>query len=154
MYLVSNFLPKLKKISDYLLGSAAFPASIIVALNFRPIFFYDRELILTIEQEQDGTFPAWLNYVVYLAIVPVSFIQFYVDPPMYESNKASLAGLYTFATVYIVVLFAYRSYEGHYVYPFLDIHQLSSGNVYDVIDDGLRVSHLLTWQMSESFFSR
>lgn len=118
--LARNFSPRLKSKCDYLLGSIALPVSILVASNFWPIFLYDRELILPIARELDGTFPPWLNYVAHLVILPVNFIQFYADPPKYVNDKASLAGLFTYSTVYISMLFAHRFYEGHYAYPFLD----------------------------------
>lgn len=118
--LASNFSPRFKAISEYFLGSLALPISISVVINFWPVFLYDRELILPVAFEKNGSIPPWLNYIIHLAILPVNLIQYYLDPPKYVSDKASLGLLYTYATFYISMLFIHRFYEGHYVYPFLD----------------------------------
>lgn len=105
---------------DYLLVSLTFPVALIVFINFWPVFFYDRELILPIKLEIDGTFPAWLNYVVHFVILPVNLIQFYFDKPNYADDKSSLIGLFSYASVYTAMLFVHRHNSGHFVYRFLD----------------------------------
>ncbi|KAJ8707125.1 hypothetical protein PYW08_011259 [Mythimna loreyi] len=146
----SLLLKTLKNIRDPLFSSVIWPMSFAVSSVFWTVFSYERSLILP--PSVDRTLSWTANHIIHTAIVPVVLWEFMFRPRRAPRNHVTnLVLMYSYASVYLIVLVTSYTTTGAWVYPILNF---LDGTIYLYVFLGApvivsQVFYCLQWYLTD-----
>ncbi|XP_071401058.1 androgen dependent TFPI regulating protein 1 [Centroberyx affinis] len=107
----------LVKLRDTLFTVLAFPIGSFVFSSFWSIYAYDRELVYP--KYLDDIIPVWLNHALHTIIIPLLFVQMYIQNHKYGSRVKGILGLALFSVLYLSWILWVHHVAGIWVYPIM-----------------------------------
>ncbi|XP_056130566.1 androgen-dependent TFPI-regulating protein-like [Lampris incognitus] len=107
----------LVKLRDITFTVLAFPVGTFVFSSFWSIYAYDRELVYP--KFLDDIIPVWLNHALHTIIVPLLFVQMYIQNHQYVSKVKGVLGLAIFALLYLSWVLWVHHVSDIWVYPIM-----------------------------------
>ncbi|KAM6977984.1 androgen dependent TFPI regulating protein 1 isoform 2-T2 [Aplochiton taeniatus] len=107
----------LVKLRDNIFTVLAFPVGSFVFTSFWTLYAYDRELVYP--KYLDDIIPIWLNHALHTIILPLLFVQMYIQNHRYGSRLKGILGLALFAALYLAWVLWVHHVSDIWVYPIM-----------------------------------